>query len=252
VILVLGPGWARSFAHVGVLRALHESKIPIAGIISTELGALVGAAYSNSRTIHEFEWSMLKLKSELFTVKGNLLGSLFGKASNGKDLEDAIETLFGAKELRDGRVPTRVLIQSPPGAAPTIIDSGPISKILRAASAIPGWMKPGDWNGSPAYSAGQQRPFPVSEARLMGSGPVIVIDVMDRAAIPAGKTAPEAVAYFKQAASTKIPAEADLIIRPDLRGIGYDQFDKRTEIVFSGKKAALSELARIKHLVGLP
>ncbi len=46
--LVLGGGGARGWLHIGVLKALHESKIPIDAIGGTSIGALVGACYLSS------------------------------------------------------------------------------------------------------------------------------------------------------------------------------------------------------------
>ena len=44
--LVLSGGGARGFAHIGVLKALHEMQIPIDIVVGTSAGALVGGAYA--------------------------------------------------------------------------------------------------------------------------------------------------------------------------------------------------------------
>lgn len=44
--VALGGGAARGLAHLGVLKALEDSGIPIAGICGTSMGALVGASYA--------------------------------------------------------------------------------------------------------------------------------------------------------------------------------------------------------------
>jgi lysophospholipid hydrolase len=43
--LALGGGGARGIAHVGVLRALHESGVPVDKLAGTSMGAVVGALY---------------------------------------------------------------------------------------------------------------------------------------------------------------------------------------------------------------
>ena len=45
ITLVLGSGGARGLAHVGVLRALEELKIPIRAIVGCSIGAEIGAFY---------------------------------------------------------------------------------------------------------------------------------------------------------------------------------------------------------------
>ena len=60
VALVLGPGLARGYAHAGVLRTLHDNKIPVGAVLGVEMGALIGAIFATSRTINEFEWKLFK------------------------------------------------------------------------------------------------------------------------------------------------------------------------------------------------
>src|SRR5208282_1309294 len=47
IALVLGGGAARGFAHVGVIRALEQEKIPIDMIVGTSVGSIIGAIYAN-------------------------------------------------------------------------------------------------------------------------------------------------------------------------------------------------------------
>ena len=44
--LALGGGGARGLAHIGVLKALEEERIPIGAIAGTSMGAIIGAAYA--------------------------------------------------------------------------------------------------------------------------------------------------------------------------------------------------------------
>src|SRR4029079_5965592 len=47
VILVLGSGASRGFAHVGVLQAVEENHIPIDMIIGASAGSIFGALYAD-------------------------------------------------------------------------------------------------------------------------------------------------------------------------------------------------------------
>src|SRR5690606_25430781 len=55
VVLVIGPGLARTFAAAGALRALVEEQIPIGAIYGVEMGALIASFYGFSGSINEFE-----------------------------------------------------------------------------------------------------------------------------------------------------------------------------------------------------
>src|ERR1700674_2052160 len=47
VSLALGGGFARGFAHLGVLQVLEQNQIPIAAIAGTSVGSILGAAYAS-------------------------------------------------------------------------------------------------------------------------------------------------------------------------------------------------------------
>lgn len=63
--LVLSGGGAKGLAHIGVIRALEENRIPIDYIGGTSIGAIVGAMYAMGMSTEE----MLRIvKSEEFSV----------------------------------------------------------------------------------------------------------------------------------------------------------------------------------------
>jgi NTE family protein len=51
IALVLGGGAARGFAHVGVIRALEQERIPIDLVVGTSVGSLIGAIYAADRQL---------------------------------------------------------------------------------------------------------------------------------------------------------------------------------------------------------
>ena len=44
-VLALGGGGARGFAHLGVLQALDEMRLPVGAVVGTSMGAVVGGMY---------------------------------------------------------------------------------------------------------------------------------------------------------------------------------------------------------------
>ncbi|HEX4538392.1 MAG TPA: patatin-like phospholipase family protein, partial [Candidatus Acidoferrum sp.] len=45
--LALGGGFARGFAHLGVLQVFEQHEIPISHIAGTSVGSILGAAYAS-------------------------------------------------------------------------------------------------------------------------------------------------------------------------------------------------------------
>lgn len=256
VVLVLGPGLARGYAYAGVLRALHEAKIPIGAIVGTEMGGLVGALYAMSGTINGFEWALLRFKEDPFQDKKGLL-SMFQKGpSDGARIVEALNDALGDKDLKQTQLPLRVAVLKGKGGELKLMELGPAAKAIRAAISVPGLLTPGEWDGDTAFSAGAKRPFPVSEARLLGIGPVVLVDVLTTESAPSPKETKDSrlAAYFQQAkkAARRELKEADVVIQPDMHGIKFLDFEKKMDAAFRGKQATQSKLAEVRRWVGLP
>jgi NTE family protein len=240
VVLIFGPGLARGYSYVGVLRALKEQKISVAAILGTEMGGLIAALYGLSPNINEFEWGLLKLKGDENFLPPK---SLFFKrnkvqASDGAVFESSLQKIFDTKDLNQSQIPIRIAIQAKATGIPIVLDHGNAVRAVRAALAAPSLFLPGTWstNGGDiaVVSAGSSRPFLVNEAKSLGLGPTLVVDVLSE----------EESAFARTELSS-----ADLIIRPDITGIDYLDFQKKTEAAFRGKGAVIQNLEAIKKLV---
>ncbi len=62
VAVILGPGGGKSFAHVGVLKALQQQRVPIEKVVGLEWGALMGGLFAIKGTTHDVEWKLYKLE----------------------------------------------------------------------------------------------------------------------------------------------------------------------------------------------
>lgn len=62
--LILGPGGWKAFSHIGVLRELEKSKIPIHAIAGLEMGALVAGFYAQNPSANFVDWTLGKIKAQ--------------------------------------------------------------------------------------------------------------------------------------------------------------------------------------------
>src|SRR4030066_415344 len=97
VALVLGGGAARGFAHVGVIRALEQEKIPIDLIVGTSVGSLIGALYAHELNSFELEWTAFSLE------KDDLLDYTFISAGMGPIKGERLEAV-GKRKKPGGEV----------------------------------------------------------------------------------------------------------------------------------------------------
>lgn len=68
--LILGPGGALAYAHIGFLQELEAQKIPVRALVGVEWGSLVAATYAQNGKAHAAEWKLLKLPVDIFSSKG--------------------------------------------------------------------------------------------------------------------------------------------------------------------------------------
>lgn len=242
IVLVLGPGAARGYAYAGVLRALSDAKIPVAAIVGSDTGALIGALYGLTPSINGFEWKLQQLKGDLFENKASGLGSLFKRGNPRARVSSRLKELFAGKDLRDSRVPLKVLT-----SLAALQDSGDAANTVSETLVVP-----------PARMEGaltSPKAFPVAEAKALGLGPVVVVDVLDRLEEPRGQAGESEQALrdaFRLSASQSVSelSQADLVIRPDLSKIRFSDFERRSDAVYEGKTAAQGVLKELRDLTG--
>lgn len=237
LILVLGPGMARGFAHVGVIRALHEARFPIGGIIGTEMGALIGALYALEGNINHLEWGLTRFfKEEVFKTKSGLLPKFFDRERRAAKIEADLKQVFGEKDLRSAKIPLWILLKTKSSSSPAMVSDGPLRVLVRGALGGGALYEPVSWNGTQIESVAAERSFPLEEIRSFTAGAIVSVDVSG----------------LSQESAANMAAGADVLIQPDLSGIGLEDFHRKTEAAFRGKKAVLEKLSELRQWTGLP
>ncbi len=205
--LVLSGGGARGLAHLGVLRALRELRVPVDLVVGTSMGAVVGGAYAAGRSVEEIEeivhsadWATIlsdrPQRRELsFTRReeDQLLpsriemglsrdgASLPPAAVGNSALERTLERLISGQRadlpLNRLALPFRALATDLlSGEMHEMIDT-PLFLALRASMAVPGVFAPVRIQGRPMVDGGLVRNLGVDVARKMGADIIIAVNV---------------------------------------------------------------------------
>ena len=205
--LVLSGGGARGGAHIGVLKALQELRVPIDSIAGTSIGAIVGGFYVSGMTVEaeeklveSLEWedaflnvTPRKLKSFrrkrddytfLVNQKPGLNGGQFQLPAGlvqGQvfDMVISRETLRASQvqSFDDLAVPFRAVATDLATGQPVVLGSGDLARSLRASMAIPGAVAPVEIDGRLLVDGGVSMNLPVEVAKQMGADVVIAVDV---------------------------------------------------------------------------
>src|ERR1700726_3946753 len=103
--LALGGGFARGFAHLGVLQVLEQNHIPISHIAGTSVGSILGAAYASGAPLARIIETCRTLR---FRDIARWRVSRLGLASN-RRLGDLIEQVFESRRFEDLQIPLAVV-----------------------------------------------------------------------------------------------------------------------------------------------
>jgi NTE family protein len=178
IALVLGGGAARGFAHVGVIRALEQEKVPIDMIVGTSVGSLIGAIYAYDSNSFELEWTAFSLeKDQVFDY-----GIFSAFTSMGPVKGDKLEEFVKSKvpvNIEDLKVPFAAVATDLNRGTRVVIDRGPVARAVHASSAIPGVFNPVEYQGKLLVDGGVMDNIPISVAREKGADIVIAVDISE-------------------------------------------------------------------------
>ena len=245
--LALGGGFARGFAHLGVLQVLEQNHIPIACIAGTSVGSILGAAYASGAPLARIIATCRTLK---FRDIGSWQVSRLGLASNHR-LGDLVERVFDAKQFDDLRTPMAVVATDLNTGEPVVITHGNLVDAIRASCAFPGLFEPVKIGTRCLADGGLVAPVPTRAAREMGAEFVLGVSAGIQDADRGSPSNIFQVVTRAVSAAQKHQLEvweryADLVLRPDVHSFAWDAFDRADEAIEAGAAVARRALPRIQ------
>jgi len=254
--LALSGGAARGAAHVGVLRVLAEAGVPVDAVAGTSAGALVGGAFAAGMTIAELESLGREMRWRNF---GRMTISRLGVQSNAR-MEEYIRSRFPVTRFEEMRIPfAAVATDLHTGQAVIMRDRGDAAFAIRASCAVPGWYVPvTDADGRQLVDGGLVANLPAAAARSLGPDIVIAVDVNFEGAKFLGPPHSaigvlfQSMMVVQRTVSTHEGRNADIVIRPKVGHIRWDEMSRADELIAAGEEAARDALAGIKSLLTPP
>ena len=250
VALVLGGGAARGFAHVGVIRALEQEKIPVDLVVGTSVGSLIGAIYASDRNSFELEWTAFTLtRDDLFDY--GLFNALTGMGiAKGEKLEGFVRSKVPVANIEELKIPFAAVAADLNRGSLVVLDSGPVARAVRASSAIPGIFQPVEHQGKLLVDGGIIDNVPVSVARQKGADIVIAVDIGKQVS---NFNVNDIIDVMFQAI-TIMGAEnakvkkgaADVLIAPNVGDLGMLDFTQKKRCMQAGIEATQQALPEIK------
>lgn len=171
--LALGAGGARGLAHIGVLKVLKEEGIDIDVIAGTSMGSIIGGLYAAGIPVNymekiaeEIEWDDL---SDITFPRTGLI--------KGDKILKFIEILTQNKDFSELNIPFSAIACDIEKGEHIVLNSGNVSKAIRASIAIPGIFVPYEHQNKVLVDGGVLDRVPVSTVRKMGADVIIAVDI---------------------------------------------------------------------------
>jgi len=253
IALALSGGAARGIAHVGVLRALTENKIPIDFVAGTSAGSLVGGALASGMSIDEIEALGRGLR---WRDIGRVTMSRLGFQSNER-LEQFVRERLPTCRFEDLPIPfAAVATDLKTGAAVVMRDKGDVAFAIRASCAIPGWYVPViDSDGRQLVDGGLVAVVPCNVARSLGADLVIAVDVNFEGATFLGSSNSiisvvlQSMLVVQRTATRYQLASADFVIKPKVGHIRWDEMGRADELIKAGYEAGMESAPEILAMI---
>ena len=277
VAVVLGGGGLKGFAHIGVLRALHEIGIRPAVYAGSSIGALIGAAAAGGLDLDEMADRAERLRRrDLFRI--NPLSVLIDRMRT--------PSLYAGDPLRqlcDEVVPDGTFDELPTPALVNTVDLVRGTRVVwglpglrdvrvrdavYASCALPGFFPPGRVADRLCVDGGtidnmpaSVAPFGSPDARLDA---IVAVDVGNADLTHTADIGEQGFAsIFMRAASVMMHALQDgplatwgtppmLLVRPRVNQWGWFTFDHTSQIIDEGYRAALSALECFEEVLSAP
>lgn len=179
--VVLGGGGARGFSHLGVLKALEESKIPIDLIGGNSMGALIGAQYACGLPVSE-----ILARTRRFALGGERPTLPLISLLSGKRMARDLQRMFGDIRIEQLWRPFFAAACNLTQVCTTVQERGPLWRAVLASNSPAGLLPPVVIDGDLLVDGAILDNVPVSAMRgrlgtpleqRRGNGTIIAVDV---------------------------------------------------------------------------
>ena len=276
IVLALGGGGVKGYAHIGVLRVLEQEGFRIRAISGTSAGGMIGSAYAAGFSPDEIEACMLQMD------QGKLYGRQPGDGPSMLGLAGVVELLqrmLGEITFEDLLIPLAMTAVNLETAELLALRRGKLVDAVLATIAVPGVFPPRIWEGQLLIDGGVLDPVPVSLARYLAPDlPVVAVVLSPPVEEWVRPTPPRLLAslpfvngYLSRLRITRaldiflrsidiagakltelrlFVDQPEVIIRPTVPHIGFLDQVEISEVIRLGEQAARAALPQVRNAMG--
>ena len=270
--LVLSGGGARAYAHIGVIRALHEAGVTLDALGGSSMGAVVAAGPALGWTDDEMEARIRKAFVESDPLS-DLAFPIIAMTRAGK-VARLLEEAYGDIDIADMPLPFFAVSSNLTTGRIEVHRRGLLRRAMRASISIPGVMPPVVQNGQVLVDGAVIKNFPTDVMRQLNSGPIVGCDMSQTRGVDAAglenppswwkwilsgawRGGPPIVSILMRSATISTDAElsrsrqeTDVLIVPRPTGTDIRDWKIYDPIVAAGHSAAVSVIDALDGPIG--
>lgn len=281
VVLVLSGGGTKGFSHLGVIETLEENGVQIVGIVGTSMGALMGALRASGYSTQDMHRIIREL--DLPSLLSENTGPMFVFTGNDRRAKTSTISALTYKKQGKDRGPKGILtgdklyeyfsqlmrhvtvtdfsrLPIPYAAVATdistgekvVIKEGNLAAAMRASMSIPALFEPWVIDDHLLVDGGVVSNLPVYTAQELFPGvPIVAVDISD--ALIDGINSymdviNQALTVLMRRTTDEEGAAADILLKPEVAGLGMLDTGDPEKIVALGREAAIKHIDEIKAL----
>jgi len=251
--LAFGGGFARGIAHIGVLRALEKSNIPICAVAGVSSGAIMAAAVASGATSDDIEKIALSMK---FRDVARWTVNLMGLAGSDRMIT-FLARLLKANRFEEMRVPLAIVATDLlTGRPATFHGKGDVIVPIRASCSYPGLFLPIRYQGRLLVDGFVSMEVPAAPLLQMGADRVISIAIPNQEGNADYGNMFGVLSRCFQLMSARTENEwrrySNVVITPRVAEMAWDSFASAKNLIAAGEQAAMDAMPAIQRWLATP
>ncbi|XP_071820975.1 patatin-like phospholipase domain-containing protein 7 isoform X2 [Apostichopus japonicus] len=179
--LVLGGGGARGLSHVGFIKAMLESDIPIDMIGGTSIGSFVGACYSSNTNLTSLEKMARLLCKRMNSILQLALDLTYPYLAmfSGRGFNNIIREVLGERKIEDLWIPYFCVTTDITDSKKRVHSNGSLWRYVRSSMSLAGYFPPlcDPKDKHLLLDGGYVSNLPVEVMKARGAGVILAVDV---------------------------------------------------------------------------
>ncbi|MEJ2722203.1 MAG: patatin-like phospholipase family protein, partial [bacterium] len=279
--VALSGGAAKGLAHIGVLKVLEDTGIPVDYITGVSMGSIIGGLYAVGYTTAELEslalhvdWDKLfsdriprsqlgmeyKIWDSRYQVTLPIRGASVRLPSgliDGQNLNELLSRLAvplqRKKDFRRFPIPFTCVATDIEKGEAVVLNSGFLARAIRASAAIPSVFTAVRIDDRLLVDGGLVRDLPARDVIDLGADIVIVVDVVERKLSKQNMNSIVSMTRLSLAILLKPQKEeqralCNIVVTPDMDGIRPYDFGKARRLITIGEEAARGVMPQLERL----